>query len=140
MHVPHLGKKLKILSVIILVILFGGIATGLLARSSGEPRIDFFDVEKKNFLAESHDLKRMEVWVVPAHAKSEAQWKALGLMERTSHWFSWSSWSLPIPKDPLPVLQIMVRGYDKQGTEIDRVSLPWIGPETLKREVWKIEN
>lgn len=139
MHVPHLGKKLRVLAATLTVMLLAGIAAGLRARSAGASQIEFFDVEQRDFVAESHNIRRMEVWLVPQGAQSETQWKTLGLMKGRSHWFSWAAWTLPIPEKPLDVLQIMVRGYDKTGTEVDRVSLPWLGPETLKREVWGME-
>ncbi len=139
MHVPHLGKKLKTLSVIIVLMLGVGIFAGIHRQSSSEPRIEFFDVEKGTFVAETHGLKRMEVWMVPENAKSEAEWRSIGIMKRTSHWFSSATWQLAIPEKPVRALQIMVRGYDSSGTEVDRVSLPWIGPETLRREIWGME-
>ncbi len=136
MHVPHLGKKLKALSIIILLMLGIGIFSGIRGQSSAEPQIDFFDVEKGTFVAESHGLKRMEVWMVPVDAQSERDWKTIGLMQRSSHWFGSASWEFPIPEKPVSAVQIMVRGYDDTGTEVDRVSLPWIGPDTLKKQIW----
>lgn len=141
MHVKHLRRNLTILLTIAIAMLAVGIAMGIRGKSGDTPRIDFFDIDAKNFIAETHRIKRMEIWVVPENAMSEKEWKTLGLMKRESHWFSWAAWTLPIPSEaPTNMLQIMVRGYDKEGTEMDRVSLPWIGEETLKEEIWKIEN
>ena len=137
MHVPHLGKKLKALSVIIVLMLVMGIAAGIHRQSSGKPDIEYFDVQGKDFIAKSRNMKRMEVWMVPTDAKGEHEWKSVGMMKRISHWFSSAQWNLPIPEKPLAAMQIMVRGYDDTGTEIDRVSLPWIGPYTLKKKIWE---
>ncbi|OGJ57655.1 hypothetical protein A2881_04080 [Candidatus Peribacteria bacterium RIFCSPHIGHO2_01_FULL_55_13] len=140
MHVKHLRRKLTILGIVAAVMLGVGIGMGMRGKSADTPRIEYFDVDKKNFVAESYKIKRMEVWTVPEGAKSENQWNSLGLMKRSSHWFSWAAWELPIPEKPVAVYQIMVRGYDESGTEMDRVTLPWIGEATLKKEVWKLEN
>ena len=140
MKVKHLRRNLSLLLVIAAAMLAAGIAVGVRDRANTPAQIDFFDVENGNFVAESHDLKRMEVWVVPEGAKSEKDWTTLGLMSRNSHWFSWAAWQLPIPGAPVAAYQIMVRGYDESGTEIDRVTLPWIGEKTLKKEVWGVKN
>jgi hypothetical protein len=140
MHVPHLGKKLKTLSAILILVLGIGIFAGIHKQSSNEPHIEYFDVDDANFVSQTKYIKRMEVWMVPVNADRESDWKTLGLMQRSSHWFSSATWELAIPEKPVEAMQIMVRGYDSSGTEVDRVSLPWIGPETLRREIWKIEN
>ncbi|MEK7563470.1 MAG: hypothetical protein AAB544_03685 [Patescibacteria group bacterium] len=136
----HLRRKLRILLIVATAMLAVGIFMGMRGKSADTPRIEYFDVDKKNFVAESYEMKRMEVWTVPEGAKSENQWSSLGLMKRSSHWLGWAAWELPIPVKPVVVYQIMVRGYDESGTEMDRVTLPWIGEETLKKEVWGIEN
>lgn len=138
MHAKHLRRKLVTLGIIAVAMLATGIGTGM-RRSSASPQIDFFDIDAQNFVAETHGMKRMEVWSVPEGSRGEEDWNTIGLMRRSSHWFSWSQWSLAIPKEPVTAYQIMVRGYDEEGTEMDRVTLPWIGGETIKKEVWKIE-
>lgn len=140
MHVKHLRRNLSLLLVIAAAMLAAGIAVGVQNESSQTPQIDFFDVDTHNFIAETHGIKRMEVWMVPEKSKGEQDWKTLGLMQRNSHWFSWSAWELPIPKEPVVAYQIMVRGYDASNVEMDRVTLPWIGEKMLKKEVWGIEN
>ena len=139
MHVPHLGKKLKALSIIILLMVGVGIFSGIHKQSSSEPHIEYFDVDSATFVSQTKYIKRMEVWMVPVNTDRESDWKTLGLMQRSSHWFSSATWELAIPQKPVEAMQIMVRGYDSSGTEVDRVSLPWIGPETLRREIWGME-
>ncbi len=140
MHVPHLRKKLKTLSVIILLMLGVGIFSGIKRQSSDEPHIEYFDVDSATFVSQTKYIKRMEVWMVPTNAKQESDWKTIGIMQRSSHWFRSATWILPIPEKPVAATQIMVRGYDEAGIEADRVSLPWIGEKTLKKKIWKIEN
>lgn len=136
MHVPHLRKKVLILGIVAIAMLLVGIAAGIYGQSSATKRIDYFDLERRNFIAESHGLQRMEVWAVPEKTMTEAQWKSYGLMKRISHWGAWAKWEIPIPSRDPNIMQIMVRGYDASGTEIDRVSLPWIGNQKLMEAVW----
>ncbi|OGJ61895.1 hypothetical protein A3C37_03690 [Candidatus Peribacteria bacterium RIFCSPHIGHO2_02_FULL_53_20] len=139
MNVKHLRRNLSLLLIIAAGMLAAGIATGMQNKSPEAPHIAFFDVENGNFVAESGGIKRMEVWVVPEAASGEQNWDTLGLMKRTSHWFSSASWALPIPKEPVAAYQILVRGYDESGTEMDRVTLPWIGERMLKEKVWGVK-
>lgn len=146
-HALYLRRNLSLLFVIAAAMLSAGLAVGWRDQADEAPRIEYFDVEharlpgrQGNFVAESRKIKRMEVWTVPEKARGEQDWDAIGLMKRSSHWFSWSAWKLSMPSEPLPVLQILVRGYDESGTEVDRVSLPWIGEETLRKEVWRREH
>lgn len=137
MPIKHFGRKIATLAIIAAMMLGVGVVMGMRAHSASAHRVDYFDIENKNFIAETHGVKRMEVWVVPHGARNENDWDTLGLMKRESHWFSWALWQLPIPEEPnTPLLQIMVRAYDEKNVEIDRVSLPWIGPESLHEAVW----
>jgi hypothetical protein len=137
MHVLHLGKKLKTLSVILILVLGIGIFSGMRKESSSEPRIEYFEVQNGTFISETKNISRAEVWMVPTESTKESDWKTLGLMQRSSHWFATALWKLPVPEKPVAAMQIMIRGYDSAGIEADRVSLPWIGEKTLEREIWK---
>jgi hypothetical protein len=140
MHVPHLRRKLAVLALVVLAMLVAGIAVGIRSDSPSAPEVDFFEVQKPTFVAETHGIKRMEVWGVPVGSTGEADWNVLGTMKRTSHFLRWASWELPIPPTPGPYMQIMVRAYDERGTEVDRVSLPWIGQRVLREALWGKKN
>lgn len=130
-------RKLGILTVIVLIVLSAGVVYGRYRAAQRDPHVESFDVERGHFVAETVNIRRMEVWYVPPHSGSdERQWKLLGKMQRSSHWFSRASWKLPIPERPLPAMQIFVRAYDDSATEVDRVSLPWIGERVLREHVW----
>ena len=136
MHVKHLRRKIAVLVTVVVVMLGIGITVGIRRSQGDAATVEYLDVKRSNFVAETRGIQRMEIVAVPEHSTGEGSWKVLGTMKRASHWFSWASWELAIPREPGHYMQILVRAYDDKGTEMDRVSLPWIGEKALREALW----
>lgn len=96
-----------------------------------------FYAKRPNFEIESRGLTRVEVWAVPTGTGITARdHYRIGVAKKHSDINRLQSWLLSIPKDPLSVTEIYVKGFDYNNKEVERMSLAASGATEIHSVLW----
>ncbi|MGI9860458.1 hypothetical protein SDD30_03605 [Moorella naiadis] len=76
----------------------------------------------------------MEIWAVPTGTGiTEKDYQLLGQAVKKPETVGQQVWTFPIPQKTILATEIFARGYDDQGREVSRVSLPFTGVTELNK-------
>lgn len=97
-----------------------------------------FYAKRPNFEIESRGLTRVEIWVVPTGTGiTTRDHYRIGVPKKHSEINRLQSWLLAIPKDPLSVTEIYVKGFDYNDNEVERMSLAASGASEIHAVIWE---
>lgn len=96
-----------------------------------------FYAKRPNFEIESRGLTRVEIWAVPTGTGITAKdHYRIGIAKKHSEINRLQFWLLAIPKDPLSVTEIYIKGFDYNNKEVERMSLAATGASEIHQVLW----
>ncbi len=124
----------------VLLLVFAAVSLFRDKGGDGPAVISAFRVEQPNFVAEGKDLKAVEVWAITAGtALTGGAHIKIGDMGKETKGDP-ERWVLKIPKDPLTVAQVYVKGVNDKGNDIGHIYLTETGEGALRKLIWNLEG
>jgi len=105
-------------------------------NSSSSAAITSFTISQPEqlLLAKGQNLARVEILAIPTGTEITAKdYRLLGQASKKSETAGQQVWTFPIPNKTILATEIFARGFDPQGREVGRVSLPVIGATALNQ-------
>lgn len=93
-----------------------------------------FTIARPYLVVKGQSLSRVEIWAIPTGTGiTEKDYILLGQASKQSETAGQQVWTFPIPRETILATEIFARGYDEQGREAGRISLPIIGVTDLNK-------
>jgi hypothetical protein len=103
--------------------------------------IDSFTIAPPDLVIKGKNLARVEIWAVPTGTGvTEKDHTLLGQASKQAETGSQQIWTFPIPRVTILATEIFARGYDEQGRDAGRVSLPVTGVTELNKALGTVSN
>ncbi|CEP69099.1 Uncharacterized [Moorella glycerini] len=103
--------------------------------------IDSFTIAQPDLVIKGKNLARVEIWAVPTGTGvTEKDYTLLGQASKQAETGGQQVWTFPIPRVTILATEIFARGYDEQGRDASRVSLPVEGVTALNKALGTVSN
>ncbi|WP_406676891.1 stalk domain-containing protein [Neomoorella carbonis] len=104
-------------------------------------RLTSFAIDRPNLVVKGRYLARVEIWAIPAGTGiTEKDYTLLGPAVKKVETGGEQVWTFPIPRETILATALFARGYDEQGRDVGRVSLPVIGVTELNKALGTVSN
>lgn len=101
-------------------------------EESSAAGIASFTIAWPDLVVQGQSLARVEIWAVPTGTGiTEKDYQLLGQASKKSETAGQQVWTFPIPSKPILATEIFAKGFDAQGREVGRASLPFTGATSL---------
>ncbi|WP_258358536.1 stalk domain-containing protein [Moorella sulfitireducens] len=103
--------------------------------------IDSFTIAPPDLVIKGKKLARVEIWAVPTGTGvTEKDYTLLGQATKQVETGGQQVWTFTIPRTTIMATEIFARGYNEQGREAGRISLPVTGVTALNEALGTMDN
>ncbi len=130
-------KNYIIIGICVLVLIVGLVAY---KTATPENRLKIFEIDRPDFsstflVAVGQRLDRVDVFGKVEDKNSEdIKIGTMELVEGNDQ--GEQSWTLALPKDPLPVIEVYALGFDTENKQVGKLTLPYKGKEQIQATLW----
>ncbi|WP_338827032.1 stalk domain-containing protein [Neomoorella thermoacetica] len=104
-------------------------------------RLTSFTIARPNLVVKGQHLARVEIWAIPTGTGiTEKDYTLLGQAGKQAETSGEQVWIFPIPKETILATALFARGYDEQGRDAGRISLPVEGVTALNKALGTVSN